>query len=206
MTSDAVVRKTRGPYAKSKATKTAILDAALEVFSEGGFRAGSLSEIASRVNMSEAGLLHHFPNKSALLTAVLDRRDEHSREDLEIDLDTQSGREVLGAFTKLMQNNADAPGVVALFTTLSAEATSSDHPAHEYFVDRYADLRRIAVEATVKAETEGSLRPGVDPKSSAIRIIALMDGLQIQWLLDPGSVDMGEEIRQAVNDILVDPI
>ena len=72
------VRKPRGEYAKTSAKRTAILDAALEVFAESGYRSGSLRDVAGKVGMSEAGLLHHFPNKSALLAAVLDRRDRRA--------------------------------------------------------------------------------------------------------------------------------
>ncbi len=80
------MRKPRGEYAKSAATRTAILDAALEVFAESGYRAGSLREVAERVGMSEAGLLHHFRSKSALLMAVLDHRDELARALVDFDL------------------------------------------------------------------------------------------------------------------------
>src|SRR5688500_12054658 len=70
----------RGSYAKTGRTRAAILEAALGVFARGGYRKGSIREIAEAVGMSEAGLLHHFPNKSALLAEVLDLRDQHSLE------------------------------------------------------------------------------------------------------------------------------
>ena len=48
-------RKRRGEYAKTGAKRTAILDAALEVFAESGYRSGSLRDVASRVGMSDLG-------------------------------------------------------------------------------------------------------------------------------------------------------
>ena len=41
---------------------------------------------------------------------------------------------------------------------------------------------------------EGKLRPGVAPAAAARQLIALMDGLQVQWLLDNESVDMPSEV------------
>jgi AcrR family transcriptional regulator len=66
----------RGAYAKSERTRAAILEAALAVFAKGGYRKGSLREIADSVGISEAGLLHHFKSKSVLLAEVLDLRSE----------------------------------------------------------------------------------------------------------------------------------
>ena len=133
------VRKPRGEYAKTGAKRTAILDAALEVFAESGYRSGSLRDVAGKVGMSEAGLLHHFPNKSALLAAVLDRRDQHSLE--LVPFGGPDGAVSLRGLVELAAYNASVPGVVELYCILSAEATAPDHPAHEYFIGRYEYTR-----------------------------------------------------------------
>jgi AcrR family transcriptional regulator len=182
----------RGTYAKTVEKRRVILEAALEVFSEGGYRSGSLRDIAERVGMSEAGLLHHFPNKSALLAAVLDRRDQHSVE--LVPIGELSPRETLRGLAWLAFYNASVPGVVELYCTLSAEATSADHPAHEYFISRYAVLRKSLETVWGDLAADGDLRPGVDPAKAARNTLALMDGLQVQWLLDRESVDMAEQI------------
>ena len=41
--------------------------AALEVFSEAGYHKGSIRDVAERVGLSQAGLLHHYPSKHLLL-------------------------------------------------------------------------------------------------------------------------------------------
>lgn len=187
-------RKPRGEYAKSEATRNAILDAALEVFAESGYRAGSLREVAQRVGMSEAGLLHHFRNKSTLLQAVLDHRDELSL--AVVDFEVMDGIEALHGLVRLAEVNAASPGVVELYCTLSAEATSPDHPAHDYFVRRYAYVRKVIGEAFQRIADSGRLLPGVDPGRAAVTTIALMDGLQVQWLLEPTSTDMAEALAE----------
>jgi hypothetical protein len=53
-----------------------------DVFSTSGYRAGSLKDVAVKVGLSQAGLLHHFPSKEALLEALLTLRDEESLERL----------------------------------------------------------------------------------------------------------------------------
>lgn len=195
------IGRPRGTYAKTAAKRVAILDAALEVFAESGYRAGSLREVATRVGMSEAGLLHHFPNKGVLLQAVLDHRDDRSR--AVVDFDHEDGRVGLRGLISLALYNQSIPGVVELYCTLSAEATAPAHPAHAYFVNRYAYVRRSVGETFTRLREAGRLRADVDPARAAIATVAFMDGLQVQWLLDRDAVDMAEELA-AMFDAMVD--
>ena len=193
-------RKPRGSYAKTGMKRAAILEAALAVFAKGGYRAGSLREVAAEVGMSEAGLLHHFPNKSALLAEVLDLRDQKSI--TMVPLDAEDPGETLRGLVELARYNASVPGVVDLYCTLSAEATSPDHPAHGYFVRRYTDTIARLTGSFTRCAERGTLRPGIRPESAARATIALMDGLQVQWLLDRDSVDMAEELDAYLRSIV----
>ena len=189
-----VRRGPRGPYAKSSSTQTSILDSALTVFAKSGYRNGSLRDIADGVGLTDAALLHHFKNKSSLLAAVLRRRDEQTRE--HFDLDPNRGLGVLRDTVELVRRNASTPGVVQLFCTLAAEATSPDHPAHRYFVERYANTRSMLQQTFVSIESRGQLRAGVTPAEAARGTVAFMDGVQIQWLLDRESVDMVDDVEK----------
>lgn len=193
--------KPRGSYAKTGEKRRIILDAALEVFSQSGYRSGSIRDVAERVGMSEAGLLHHFPNKSALLAAVLTLRDDRAAQFFPQG-DDFGGRSALNGLLELAAYNAATPGVVELYCVLSAESTSPNHPAHQYFVDRYNLARRTFLRAFELIEAEGDLRPGVTPAGAATRTVAMMDGLQVQWLLDRDVLDMAEEMRHFLRSIV----
>jgi AcrR family transcriptional regulator len=193
-------RGPRGPYAKTKATRQRILDASLAVFAESGFRSGSLREIAERVGLSDAGLLHHYPSKADLLQATLRHRDEVNLRDFKVDLDDARG--VAQGFIDITERNTHQPGVVELFCTLSAEATTADHPAHQYFVERYEWVRGLSTAAFERLRDQGELREGVDPRSAAIQLLSLMDGLQVQWLLDRSAVDMTSEVKRYLDSLV----
>jgi AcrR family transcriptional regulator len=60
----------RGSYAKGRERREAILAAADEVVAERGFHRASLSTIATRVGLSDAGLLHHFASKERVARAL----------------------------------------------------------------------------------------------------------------------------------------
>ncbi|PWD51672.1 TetR family transcriptional regulator [Serinibacter arcticus] len=200
-------RGARGGYAKGRARRNDIIQSAIGLFGEVGFHGASLRDIAARSGVSHPGLLHHFATKTALLEAVLAYRDEADEADL--DADVEQGRTWLEALVRLSQRNQLRRPIVELFAALSAEATSVDHPAHQYFVDRYltsvaaarADLERYA--------EAGRLRPGVDIDVAARAIIALMDGLQIQWLMSLGrpkraQVNMAADLS-AYLDLIIEP-
>ncbi|GAA4169545.1 TetR/AcrR family transcriptional regulator [Gryllotalpicola koreensis] len=197
-------RKPRGPYFKTEQKRREILDAALEVFAVAGYRSGSLRSVAQRVGMSEAGLLHHFHNKTALLAAALERRDDQTRK--RFDFDGLRGRELVTALIELVEYNASVPGVVELFTVLSAEATHPEHPAHEYFRERYSNLRQTLIDTFAELQADGELRQGVDPAAAARGVIALMDGLQVQWLYRDDELDMAADLRRYFDSLLNTPL
>lgn len=186
-------RPARGPYRKSSVTREAILDAALQVFSQEGYHKGSLRTIAAVVGMTDAGMLHHFRSKNALLAAVLERNDEFA-EDV-FDFDKASGIAVLEEFVRSSGANTNRPGVVQLYTTLSAEATAESHPARPFFVERYRMMNTRIRNALEDVQRRGGLRSSVSPERGARSFVSQMDGIQLQWLLDPEHVDMGAEIN-----------
>lgn len=59
--------------AKSEASVSAVLDAALELFSTQGYRATALRQIADRAGLSVGNIYHHFPNKHAIYQRLIDR-------------------------------------------------------------------------------------------------------------------------------------
>jgi len=175
-------------YAKGRAKRRDILEQATAMFGEAGYRGTSLREIAARCGLSHPGLLHHFPTKESLLLAVLEHRDEVDLE--RVTAGRVPGADALRRMVDLAARNAARRGIVELFTVLSAEATAADHPAHQWFVERYRRVVRELETAYAEARDAGDLRPGVDPATAARGLAALMDGLQIQWLLGDPRLDM----------------
>ncbi|WP_405908870.1 TetR/AcrR family transcriptional regulator [Streptomyces sp. NBC_00828] len=171
---------------RSEERRAEIVRAALEVIAERGYRGASLAAVAERVGLTQQGLLHYFPTKEALLVAVLKERDQWDAVP-----NTQWRVDLL---TSLVEYNAMRPGIIQTFSALLGESVTEGHPAREFFTQRYAAVR-ASMASVLRAEYGERLPNGLTPERAAPLLVAVMDGLQYQWLLDPESVDMPGAFR-----------
>ncbi len=193
--------RVRNPRRQTAKTREDILDAALATFGNRGYNNGSLVEIADQVGMTHAGVLHHFGSKDQLLLAVLAHRDLASSRELE-DAKLPHGAELFAHLRQTARINAGQPGLVQAYAVLSGESVTDEHPAKEWFRRRYEGLRASISEALREEWGEGG---DLDPDSvdaAAAAVLAVMDGLQIQWLLAPDEVDLAEASAFAINAIV----
>lgn len=190
----------RGQYRKTPKRREQILDAAVEVFAETGYTAGSVNEIARRVGMTQTGILHHFSGgKAELLRAVLERRDVQATSLL-------AGRRGVDKLAALLEiSRRQQPGMVQLYKILSAEATRPDHPAHDYFAGRFQEILREVETAYVQAAEEGHLRAGVDPAAAALDTLVAVEGAEAVWL-GGVDVDVVELSRRQIEQHLTVPV
>lgn len=180
----------RGPYAKGLAKRDEILDAALELFAQKGYDRTSVREIARQTGLSQAGLLHHFSTKEDLFLEVLRRRDDRSA-DGSAPVHTHS----VDRLRTAVERNSEEPGLVRLFVAMSAEAADDESEARGFFAERYRWLLQEIADDVRAHQAAGDLSADLDPDGVASLLVAAADGLQIQWLLNPDSVDMGERFR-----------
>lgn len=165
-----------------------ILDVTTRLIAERGFWGLSMQDVADGCGLTVPGLLHHVGTKDNLLVAVLELRDEEDHRSLTAEL----GRpfpELSGVVPfpeiclALVRRNAAQPEIVRLFAVLEAESLAPDHPAHAYFQARQHDT---ITSMTQLAKSHGASSPEI----LARQVMALMDGLQIQWLRDPAGIDL----------------
>ena len=185
-------KRPRGQHPRTRAhgqaSREAILTTATKYFAEHGYRGASTASIARAAGLSEPGLLHHFGSKRELLKILLTRRfgfdSAKFREGEALD-----GLELLPLLETLVRENLGKRDSVKLTLVILAESILPSHPAHRYFRNRYVRARTILRNHLARARRRGFLRADVDPAALATTLLATMDGLQMQWLLDP-TIDM----------------
>ena len=88
------------------------------------------------------------------------------------------------------------PTFIRLFTVLAAESVSPAHPAHEWFVARYERVRAEHRRPLPRgAGGAGEIRGELDPETLARQVIAMFDGVQLQYLLAGGQLDLVTPLR-----------
>lgn len=175
-------RKPRGPYRKSAERREQILQAAYEAIDEHGERA-SLQDIADRVGVTQPALTYYFPTRDDLLLAVLERRDVMGKA-------SSAGAAAEGAsmvegMAASARHTTNHPGLAKLYVTLSAAATDPESPAHTYFRDRYRTLSGEVTQDFEEQQRTGVIRSDEPAEHLARAVLAVLDGLQIQWMHDP---------------------
>ncbi len=183
-------------------TRERIVVAASDLFAERGFHATPMTSIAEAAGLSQTGLLHHFPTKEELLAAVLEQRDLRDLETLASTHDrAPSGWEVWADMVTLVGLNSEREGLVRLFTSLAGEAVDPTHPGHDWLAAHHGAAVESLAHALREAAHDGTADEDVPAEQLARQAVALMDGLQLQWLMQPDQVDMAADFADWVETV-----
>lgn len=169
----------------AEATRSAILEAASELFVERGFAATSISAIARRAGVTKSLVHHHFGSKEQLWQQVKRVRVRELVEVQRAILEDDEGEEELVGrsienYFRFLQRH---PEMVRLHSWMSLEDPRLSQAAYPELVDSIA--ARIA-----ELQAAGHLRDDVSPRS----VVAMMIALPLHWFL---SRSLYREVRLA---------
>ena len=167
----------------------------MEAFASNGYRGASLDGIAGAVGLTRQGVLHYFPSKVALLMAVLDlgQQDDIA---LITRLREQHDWSLPETLRAIIEHNLSRPGLAQLRTALAGEAINPNHPGHAWFVDVYRYARSGITEWVTREQAERRITSSMSPERLAMAIIAVIDGLQLQSLLEPERLNVEEALAE----------
>jgi hypothetical protein len=101
----------------------------------------------------------------------------------------------VGGIIGAAERNRAIPGLVELYATLTTDALQEQHAVTREFVRSRFQSLRAALAARIEADQRaGRVAAGIEPLDAAALVIGACDGLQIQWLLDPDTVDVGRSL------------
>ena len=178
--------------------RAAIVDAALRLFATRGYRGTSIAAVAEEAGVTDAGVLYHFNTKADLLLAVLAHHDARYAE-MNAESRAVGPAEELQALREwgaVMERDAD---MSALLVTLSAEHLRDDSETNAYFRRRYGLVRRHYRRLFDAASAAGIIRGDVDADAEATALVAVLDGLRLQWFFSDGKVSIADAVRRYVD-------
>lgn len=155
-----------------------ILGAALEVFGEKGYRAGSMRDIAGRVGVSEPALYRHFAGKEALFRALVRVVASHLRDEAFGLLDALTADGLRGQISAAL---ADRRRAVAVFApVLRTLFTAAAHDAEVLSLIRDEVVMpardRLLVKVTQLDAAFGMASDGADREARVRAFLSLFVG------------------------------
>jgi AcrR family transcriptional regulator len=173
----------RRSYPKGVRRRQQIVDSVIELLAQRGGDRTSLRTVGDAIGVSHAALRHYFSSRDELLVEAYRAHESRAAE-------TAAGS-ALGPMTNAAERNRSIPGLVELYATLTTDALQEQHAVTREFIrERFRHLRSVLAARIEAAQREGTMSADVDPLDTAALVIAASDGLQIQWLLEPDTVDV----------------
>jgi AcrR family transcriptional regulator len=160
-----------------------ILDAAVRLFSERGYRSTGIIALAAEVGITHSGLLHHFGTKEAILHAVANERVERDTA-IYTEVFKDGGRRASARLPELGRHFLSDPMRTRMFSVLVAESLGESDPLHDYFVNRFQMGRTLLQFMLTTGIQRGEFHADIDPVLIAGEMQAFASGLETQWFLD----------------------
>lgn len=185
--------------ARSEATVRTILDATARVLVKVGYDHASTNRVAEAAGVSVGSLYQYFPNKEALVAALIDRHQE----------------EMMAAFAARMERAFALPPqeAVALHVRGMLDAHLVDPVLHKIIAEQIPrvgklaalmeDINQRAAQPVRQylAQHRGSLRPGLDLDVATFVVVNLVESLTHRVVLVPGAPDR-EPLVQAITEVV----
>jgi AcrR family transcriptional regulator len=176
-----------------------IIDAAVELFASKGYRGTGVAALADRVGMTATGLLYYFGTKERLLREVVAERDRMET----IDPDSEFPPALtLSSLRELGQHSVETATLTRLYLVLGAESLDPNDPLHDFFVERYEVAREFVRALLNDEKAQGRTRRDVDVEQVALEVIAMIMGLEYQWLTDPERVDFAQAMETYIDELI----
>ncbi len=177
-----------------------VLEEATRIIAERGYKDISIQEVADRCRISKTLLLYYFGSKDGLLVALLQfrvSRDTAALSWLRSEVNAR-GELTLKSVHKMLhaivERNVSQPEILRFYCVLRAEALDRDHPAHAFFLERQTSTLLRYEQALAQNDPQ--------PEFTARQLMALMIGLEEQWLREEQEFDLLKHWDHAVARLL----
>ncbi|MGX1549491.1 TetR/AcrR family transcriptional regulator [Streptomyces adustus] len=185
----------RGAYKVGVARRAKIVESATRQFAADGYQNVSMAQIAKDVEITDSGLLHYFPSKHHLLLAVVHHRIEAAEEWWKR-IPVEAGVvAMLRGMVESSRWHLSQPGLIELFVVMASEMSNPASAAHEVYARQYEGVVEAIAGRFRYGVESGELRAGLDCEALARECIAVSDGLQMQWVLRRGQLDLVAAVR-----------
>lgn len=191
---------------EAEQTKQDLLDAALVEFSQKGYQATRLEDIAQRAGTTRGAIYHHFGNKASLYEALMESASQQGSvaiQDAIIEGGTFADicQRIFITTLQILEDDPKFRQVMAL--SLFKTGVSAELAALETERLQNAEATMQGISAYMQAGIDsGDIRADIEPEVMARAFIAFQNGLAWLWLANGEFFSLKDEAT-AYADILL---
>ncbi len=199
-----MARKTKQ---EAQETRMSLLDAAEQLFQQRGVSRCSLQDIALSAGVTRGAIYWHFKDKAELFDAMMERATMPLEEGMDMNVDASGVLSLadlrwglINVFYSAMHNERTRR--VFEIAMQKVEYTGEMQALQERKLQSHRNWReqnRLAFEHAISL---GQLPPSLNTGRAAVALVALVDGLLHQWIMDPESFDLMEVGQTAIEGFL----
>lgn len=159
-----------------------VIEKAMQTFWEHGYEATGMSQIIRVTGLNPGSLYAAFKSKQDLFLAALDLYGDFNQATIERELAKHSNplQAVREFFRHLAADSAGPAGKRSCFLVNSAlEVARHDKAARKLIHAHFQKLEAIFLTTLEKAQAEGYLAPGKDPRTLAASLMVFIWGLRV---------------------------
>ena len=189
---------------KKTARKESILQAAIEVFSKGGFRNSSISEIAKRANVAEGTIYQYYKNKEDLFFSIPIQKTIQFREEVDLHLQGITGtfnqiRKFMWYYLYFFKTNPEYGRILMLEMRVSRSFVKTK--AYNFLKRSIGRILEIIREG----QNEGTIRKDVNLYMLRELVLGILEHVVTRWLLQGGKYDL-MECYQDITKLVIEGI
>lgn len=177
-----------------EARRVEILEATCEVVIERGFAGTRIADVAKRLSVSNSLIHYHFDSKEALLAAAF---EYYARKDLsEMERDIELGQSATAQLWRLIESYVpEGSDDVEWMLWIDAWGEALRNPLMKSISQQLDEQSIGFLERVLRRGNETGEFHCDQPRISAMRITALIDGLAVQFAAHEGVVKRKELMR-----------
>lgn len=191
---------------EAQLTREDILSAALEVFSQDGYAATRLEDIAEKAAVTRGAIYHHFASKEDLYKALVTERSAGINQ-LAAEIMSQEGSsiEILRGLLVGLFEYAEQHQEYRALLELGINKVEYTEGLESIWKDTLMGRRQLAgfFERTLERGIQaGEIRADLPAGAAAWALVSYMNGVGLIWVQDSEAFSLGEQAEALANTFL----
>ncbi len=190
--------KNNSKHNSKEHTRVRIINSAKQLFSEQGYQKTTVVDISRQAGLSEAALYEYFQGKEDLLLTIPDLWVSELLKDLDEQLFGIQGainklRKYLWWYLRRVEQAPLDAKIVYLFLKTNANFLNTEV---------YANVKKFyssLIDIFEEGQTNGEMRPDLDPRSARDIFVGTMDHIITRWLLKDRSYSLFDNLDHTFN-------